>query len=137
MGRGISTRTTSAACRAIVPGLALGLALGPALTLLAADRAAADWSTGRADIAGRWLLQTPSRSYCVMSFSGAPDGVRGTVAAMGFCPRVFLAHPRWWFDAGRVVIGRRHGEPLADLAVVGRGYLKGQIATGEAVSLTR
>jgi hypothetical protein len=132
MSRSISTTTARAAC-----AVALSLAIGLALTFLAGDRAAADWSTGRADIAGRWLLQTPSRIYCVMSFSGSPDGVHGTVAAMGFCPRVFLAHPRWWFDAGRLVIGRRHGEPLADLAVVGRGYLKGQIATGEAVSLTR
>ena len=113
------------------------LAFGMALALSGGDRAAAGWWTARADIAGRWLLHTPSRAYCVMSFSGAPDTAHGTVAAIGFCPRLFLARPRWRFDAGRVVIDNRHGGALAELAVVGRGWLKGQIATGEAVSLTR
>jgi hypothetical protein len=76
-------------------------------------------------------------AWWLLSFSGAPDIPHGTVTAMGFCAPVFLARPRWWFDdAGRVVIGHRHGDPLAVLEV-GRGRLEGQIATGETVSLIR
>jgi hypothetical protein len=107
-----------------------------ALSLFGGDPAAAQW-TGRADIAGRWVLHMPSRAYCVMGFSGDPDGARGTIAANGFCPRLFLARPRWRRDGDQVVISNRRGEVLADLAVVGRGYLRVQIATGEDVSLTR
>jgi hypothetical protein len=119
-----------------VVALALGLLVGVPFSLLGGDRAAAAWAA-RADIAGRWLLHTPSRAYCVMNFSGAPEGVHGTVAANGFCPRIFWARPRWWLEAGNVVIGRRHGNPLASLALVDRGHLRGQIATGEEVYLTR
>jgi hypothetical protein len=106
------------------------------LGLFGNDRAAAWWwSTAPADVPGRWVLH--ARNYCVLSFSGAPDIPHGTVTAMGFCPPVFLSRPRWWFDdAGRVVIGHRHGDPLAVLEV-GRGRLEGQIATGETVSLIR
>jgi len=105
-----------------------------ALGLFGSERAVAGWWTVAADIPGRWVLN--SRSYCVLSFSGAPDIPHGTVAAMGFCPQIFSALPRWRLDAGRVVISNRHGDALAVLAV-GRGRLDGQIATGEAVLLTR
>jgi Protease inhibitor Inh len=106
------------------------------LGLFGSDRAAAWWwSTEPADVPGRWVLD--ARAYCVLSFSGAPYIPHGTVTATGFCPRVFLARPRWWFDdAGRVVVGHHHGDALAVLAV-GHGRLDGQIATGETVSLTR
>ena len=108
---------------------------GVALSVVAGNHADADWM--RADIAGRWLLHTPARGYCVMGFSGAPESAHGTVAAMGLCPPVFLSRPRWLRDGDRVVITNRRGDILADLDVVGRGYLKGQLATGEAVSLVR
>ena len=108
-----------------------------ALCISGGDRAAAGGWTGRADMAGRWHLHTPGGSYCVMSFSGSYDSDHGAIAAMGFCPRMFIARPRWRFDAGRVVISARHGDRLAELAVVGRGNLRGQTAAGEALSLTR
>jgi Protease inhibitor Inh len=105
-------------------------------SLVGTERAAAQW-TGRADIAGRWRLHMPSGAYCIMGFSGAPETAHGTVAAMGFCPPLFLTHPRWLRDGDRVVITNRRGDALADLAVVGKGYLKGQIATGQPVMLVR
>jgi hypothetical protein len=131
MSRSISTRPVRAACGAVALGL------GMAFTLLASDRADADWWTVRADIPGRWLLHTESHIYCVVSFSGASDIPHGTVAAMGFCPRPLLSRPRWRFDADRVVISNRHGDVVADLAILGRTRLQGQIATGEEMSLTR
>ena len=93
-------------------------------------------AAGSADVPGRWVLHTASRSYCVLSFSGASDIPHGTVAAMGFCPQVFSGLPRWRLDAGRVVISNRHGDTLAELAV-SRARLDGQTATGEAVFLYR
>jgi hypothetical protein len=107
-----------------------------AVGLFATERAAAQW-TGRADIAGRWRLHMPSGAYCIMGFSGAPETAHGTVAAMGFCPPLLLARPRWLRDGDRVVITDRRGDLLADLDVVGKGYLKGHIASGEYVSLNR
>ena len=89
-----------------------------------------------ADVPGRWLLHHGGRVSCVLSFSGAPDIPHGTVAAMGFCPEMFLGLPRWRLDAGRVAISNRHGRKLADL-VVGRGSLNGQTASGEAIFLER
>src|SRR5580704_12788222 len=85
---------------------------------------AAQW-TGRADMAGRWRLHMPSGAYWIMGFSGAPETAHGTIAAMGFCPPLFLARPRWLRDGDHVVITNRRGDLLADLDVVGKGYLKG------------
>jgi hypothetical protein len=130
----MSLRNTTAAAIC-----AMSCLLGSGLS--GADRAAAEWTERtapwRADIAGRWRLHAPSRIYCIMGFSGAPETAHGTIAAMGFCPPLFLGRPRWQRDGDRVVITNRRGDILADLDVVGRGYLKGQLATGEAVSLVR
>jgi Protease inhibitor Inh len=107
------------------------------LGLFCIDHAAAGWWTVWADIPGRWVMRTPGRSRCVLGFSGAPDIPHGTIAAMGFCPQIFSALPRWRLDAGRVVITNRHGATLAELAVAATDRLEGQIATGEAVFLAR
>jgi hypothetical protein len=122
-------------------GCAVVVGLSPVLpAAMSGPAVAEDWRPvplWRVDIAGRWVLRMPRGAYCVLGLSGAPEGARGTVAANGFCPPLFLAQPRWWFDAGHVVIANHHGDVVADLTLVGRNYLKGQIATGEAVSLTR
>jgi protease inhibitor Inh len=131
--------TSHADITKIAHAFALVFALVPGLMVTVPGHAE-DWRevpVWRVDIAGRWVLRMSSGAYCVLGLSGAPEGDRGTVAANGFCPPLFLARPRWWFDAGRVVMTNRRGDVVADLALVGRNYLKGQIATGELVSLTR
>jgi len=101
-----------------------------------AGASSAAYASSLTDLPGRWLLHQGGRVSCVLSFSGAPDIQHGTVAAMGFCPEMFLGLPRWRLDAGRVAISNRHGRKLADL-VVGRGSLNGQTASGEAIFLER
>ena len=73
---------------------------------------------------------------CVLSFSGAPDMLRGTVAAMGFCPQMFIGLPRWRLDAGRLVISNRHGRRVVELAV-SRDRLRGHTIGGEEILLER
>src|SRR5215469_7824399 len=105
-------------------------------TLLAAGASSAACASGLADVPGRWMLRKATPGPCVLGFSGAPDIPHGTVAAMGFCPQIFLGLPRWRLDAGRIVISNRHGRKMADLAV-GRDRLNGQTDTGEAIFLER
>lgn len=95
------------------------------------------------DVPGRWLLHEAGYASCVLTFSGAPHIPHGTIAAMGFCPRIFLSLPRWRLDAGRVVIVSRRGRALADIAAGHLAYvavgdrLYGQTATGQAFFLER
>jgi hypothetical protein len=71
-----------------------------------------------------------------LGFSGAPDIPHGMVAAMGFCPQIFLDLPRWRLDAGRIVISNRHGRMLAEFAG-DRSRLAGQTVAGETFFLER
>jgi hypothetical protein len=114
---------------AICAGLCgLGLACGAA--------AALDSEIG-ADMPGRWRLLTPTGTYCILEFSGAANIPHGIVTTTGFCPAIFAAHPKWWLDAGQVVVGRRRRPALAVFAPVWRGELEGRALTGEMLTLTR
>ena len=104
-------------------------------TLLTGWLAAAS-ARGLIDVPGRWQMRKSGPGPCVLGFSGAPDIPHGTIAAMGFCPKIFIGLPRWRLEAGRVVIRSRHGRQLADFAV-SRDRLYGQTATGETVFLER
>jgi len=105
-------------------------------TLLVAGASSAACASGLADVPGRWMLRKATPGPCVLGFSGAPDISHGTVAAMGFCPQIFLGLPRWRLDAGRVVISNRRGQMLAEFAG-GRDRLTGQTAAGEVLFLER
>jgi len=105
-------------------------------TLLAAGASSAACASGLADVPGRWMLRKATPGPCVLGFSGAPDIPHGTVAAMGFCPQIFLGLPRWRLDAGRIVISNRHGRMLAEFAG-GRSRLAGQTVAGETLFLER
>lgn len=104
--------------------------------------AAADWffpslRIGRADIAGRWVLRTPTHTYCVVDFSGSPETAFGSITVTGFCPWPFLGRPRWRYQDGHVVLRDRRGIVVADLTVSGRNLLAGETVSGEPVWLNR
>jgi hypothetical protein len=90
-----------------------------------------------ADMAGRWQAHTPSGSHCILEFSGSPGIPHGIVTRTGFCPAIFTTRPKWWLDAGQVVVGKRRREPLAYFTPVWRGELDGYTVAGEWLSLTR
>jgi hypothetical protein len=89
-----------------------------------------------ADMAGRWQLHA-SGGYCILEFSGGPYTPHGIVTRTGFCPAIFTTRPKWWLDAGQVVVGKSRREPLAYFTPVWRGELDGHTVAGEWLSLTR
>ena len=105
--------------------------------VLTCGLAAAEEGEIGADMAGRWQLHAPSGSTCVLEFSGSPGIPHGIVTTTGFCPAIFFARPKWWLDAGQVVVGQRRRAPLATFAPVWRGELEGRTVAGEWLSLTR
>jgi hypothetical protein len=115
-------------------------ALGATLFLVAASlactgRAAADWDIAT-DIAGRWVVDTPGHRRCELGFSGGPNVPHGVITAVGFCPPIFLDHPRWWAEPGGIAIGHRRNRPLALLGPGWYHHLEGHSATGEWLSLS-
>lgn len=92
---------------------------------------------GRADIAGRWVLRTPTHTYCVMDFSGSPETATGSITVTGFCPRALLGRPRWRYQDGHVVVNDHRGFLVADFIVDGRNLMAGGLAGGESVWLNR
>jgi hypothetical protein len=105
--------------------------------LLACDLARAGEGEIGADMAGRWQLHAFGGNACSLEFSGSPGIPHGIVTTTGFCPAVFFARPKWWLDAGQVVVGKRRREPLATFTPVWRGALDGRTVAGEWLSLTR
>src|SRR6516164_9600016 len=105
--------------------------------VLACDLARAGEGEIGADMAGRWQLHAPSGSYCLLEFSGSPGIPHGIITTTGFCPAIFFAHPKWWLDAGQVVVGQRRRAPLATFTPIWPGELDGRTAAGEWLSLTR
>ena len=105
--------------------------------VLACDLARAGEGEIGADMAGRWQLHAPSGSTCVLEFSGSPNIPHGIVTTTGFCPAIFFARPKWWLDAGQVVVGQRRRLPLATFTPVWRGELEGRTVAGEWLSPMR
>ncbi len=89
------------------------------------------------NIAGRWLLTSPGRSQCGMSFGAAgPNVVEGTVAPEGGCPGKFFTSRKWTSDSAGLTIRDHKGQPLAQLAPSAGGF-SGRATSGETVSLMR
>jgi hypothetical protein len=89
------------------------------------------------NLAGRWLLSSPGRGQCAMTFSAAsPAAADGAIAPEGGCPGKFFTSRKWTYDAFGLVIRDHTGASLARLSTAGAGF-NGQGAAGEAVTLTR
>ncbi len=88
------------------------------------------------NMAGRWLLASPGRGQCNMTFGAAPGAAEGTIAPEGGCPGKFFTSRKWAFDTTGLVIRNHNGEPLAQLSAAG-GQFTGQSTAGEPITLAR
>ena len=90
-----------------------------------------------ANIGGRWLLSSPSRGQCNMTFgSDAAGGVEGSIRPEGGCPGKFFTSRKWTYEQGSLVMRDHNGQPLAQLSGTGSNF-EGKAVTGEPVTLTR
>ena len=99
--------------------------------------AAAQPSAPPVNLAGRWLLSSPGRGQCHMTFAAAsPSAVEGTIAPEGGCPGKFFTSRKWTYDRNGLAMRDHNGQPLAQLAGAG-GRFDGKAASGEPVTLAR
>ena len=102
-----------------------------------APAAAARPSAPPVNMAGRWMLASPGRGQCNMTFRiASPDAAEGTIAPEGGCPGKFFTSRKWTFDSNGLSIRDHNSQPLAQLSAAG-GSFGGKAATGEPVTLTR
>jgi hypothetical protein len=89
------------------------------------------------NLAGRWLLSSPSRGQCHMTFgSAAPTAVEGTIAPEGGCPGKFYMSRKWTYDQTGLTMRDHKGQPLAQLSSEDGSY-QGKATSGEPVTLLR
>ena len=89
------------------------------------------------DLAGRWLLSSPGRGQCHMTFvSAAPTAVEGTIKPEGGCPGKFFTSRKWTHDQAGLTLRDHTGQPLAQLAREGGGF-QGKATGGEPIALLR
>jgi protease inhibitor Inh len=88
-------------------------------------------------LAGRWMLSSPGRGQCHMTFGSAgPTAVEGTIAPEGGCPGRFYMSRKWTVEGGNVVMRDHTGQPLAQLSYDGTTY-QGKATSGDPVALMR
>jgi hypothetical protein len=85
---------------------------------------------------GRWLMSSPGRGQCHMTFGAAPAAVDGTIAPEGGCPGKFFTSRKWTYDQAGLTMRDHNGQPLAQLSNEGPGF-QGKATSGEPVSLLR
>lgn len=89
------------------------------------------------NLAGLWLLSSPGRGQCRMTFGAAtPAAIEGTIAPQGGCPGKFFTSRKWTYDQGGLTMRDHNGQPLAQLSSNG-GAFEGKATAGEQVTLTR
>ena len=89
------------------------------------------------NLAGRWLLSSPSRGQCHMTFGAAgPTVSEGTIAPEGGCPGKFFTSRKWNYDQAGLTMRDHTGQPLAQLSREGAGF-QGKATSGEPVALMR
>jgi hypothetical protein len=90
------------------------------------------------NMAGRWLLSSPGRGQCNMTFNTSPpNNTEGTIAPEGGCPGRFYMSRKWSYDPGGSLVVRDHnGQPLGQLSRAGATF-EGKASSGDAVTLTR
>jgi hypothetical protein len=102
-----------------------------------ASPSAAQPSAPAVNLAGRWLLSSPSRGQCHMTFGAAsPSAAEGTIAPEGGCPGKFFTSRKWSYDQGSLIMRDHNGQPLAQLSSEGAQF-SGKATSGEPVTLMR
>jgi hypothetical protein len=87
------------------------------------------------DMAGRWLLSSPERGQCHMTFAATGAGAtEGAIRPEGGCPGRFYMSRSWTFEGGRLVMRDHNKKPLAQLSASAAGF-EGTATSGEPVSL--
>jgi hypothetical protein len=88
------------------------------------------------NMAGRWLLSSPGRGQCHMTFGAAAAGanIEGTIAPEGGCPGKFFTSRKWTYEQGSLVMRDHNGKVLAELSDAG-GRFDGRAVSGEPVTL--
>jgi hypothetical protein len=121
----IATLLTAAGCSSISwPGSA-------------AEPVAAQPAAPPINLAGRWMLSSPGRGQCHMTFGSAgPTAIEGTIAPEGGCPGKFYMSRKWSAEGGGLVMRDHNGQPLAQLSQEGATY-QGKATNGELITLLR
>jgi hypothetical protein len=89
------------------------------------------------DLAGRWLLSSPGRGQCHMTFGAAtPAAVDGTIAPEGGCPGKFYMSRKWNYDQSGLTMRDHNSQPLGQLSFEGAQF-SGKATSGEPVALLR
>jgi hypothetical protein len=98
---------------------------------------AAESKAAPVSLTGRWLLSSPSRGQCHMTFASAtPTAVEGTVAPEGGCPGKFYMSRKWSYEQGNLIMRDHNGQPLAQLSNAGATF-EGKATSGEPITLLR
>jgi hypothetical protein len=89
------------------------------------------------NMSGRWLLSSPGRGQCHMTFGAAsPAAAEGTIAPEGGCPGKFFTSRKWSYDQAGLTMRDHNGQPLAQLSSAGTQF-NGKAANGEPITLMR
>jgi hypothetical protein len=90
------------------------------------------------DMAGRWMLASPSGGPCGMNFTSAAGATQGRIRPEGGCPGNFFTSRQWAFEQGALVIYDHKQQQLARLAASEPpGRFEGAAASGIQVTLSR
>ena len=128
------------ACAFSLSAIALAACGGGFSGLELGNTASAPASSSAAPInmAGRWLLSSPGRGQCHMTFGAAAAAAsanhEGTIAPEGGCPGKFFTSRKWTYEQGSLVMRDHNGKVLAELSDAG-GRFDGKAASGEPVTL--
>jgi hypothetical protein len=90
------------------------------------------------EMAGRWMLASPSGGPCGMNFTSAAGATQGRIRPEGGCPGNFFTSRQWAFEQGALVIYDHKQQQLARLAASEPpGRFEGTAANGIQVTLSR
>lgn len=89
------------------------------------------------DMSGRWMLASPGRGQCNMTFNGGPGTPSGGIAPEGGCPGNFYTTRNWNFEQAGLILRDHTGQPLGQLSQAGNGRFDGRSMAGEPITLYR
>jgi hypothetical protein len=121
-----------------------------ALAGCGSDRGGFDWAGSKpvpaapaqpspppVNLAGRWLLSSPGKGQCHMTFAASgPTAIDGAIRPEGGCPGKFFTSRKWSYSDSGLTLSDHTGQSLAQLSNTGATF-EGTAASGEPVALLR